>query len=280
MQSSNLSGKKISVIMVNFRSDQHLEKCIASLYNFEKNHEFEIIIINNDQEEKLEKIKTPFPKVKIIQTKINLGFGKAVNLGAKEAQGEILFFLNPDCEIKEEIFSKVQQKFTNNQALAALSPKIITQEGRAQAWIFGKKMNLWQLIINNLFGDRASSKELKKGKKPARIATQSVAGEEREVFWISGAGMFVRREDFIKDKGFDENFFLYFEDLDLCWRLQDLGKKIIYFPEIKISHLSSGSKISESERKKAYYLSQDYYFQKHFGSFQAKLVKALRKFFT
>ena len=262
MPNSNFSPKNISVIIVNFRSDQHLEKCIASLYNFEFQKDWEIIVVNNDPETTLEKIKILFPQVKILHNPENIGFGKAVNFGVKEAKGEILFFLNPDSEIMESIFSRVFAKFNEDPSLAVLSPKIVDEKGQEKAWIFGKKINLSQVLKNNL-----------RGWKKENII------KAKEVDWVSGAGMWVRQEDFEKVGGFDENFFLYFEDVDLCRRLRKRGKKIIYFPESEITHLGSGSQMEEKERKKVYYASQDYYFQKHFGKFQANALKIIRKIF-
>lgn len=260
MQSSNSADKKISIIIVNFRSDQYLEKCIASLYNFEKEDNFEIIIVNNDQEKKLEKIQTIFSKIKIINNKNNFGFGQAINVGAKNARGEFLFFLNPDSELVETVIPIILKEFEKNLKIAALSPKVIGENGEKQSWIFGKKMNLGQLIKNNFLGDKEEKNE-----------------KEKEVDWVSGASMVIRKKDFNEVGGFDEKFFLYFEDMDLCLRLKEKGKKAIYFPLVKIMHIGSGSKMEESSRKKAYYASQDYYFKKHCGGVQAKIVKSCRR---
>ncbi len=260
MLNSNLEKKKVSVIIVNFRSDQFLNKCIASLFRWENSADFEIILVNNDREKDLGEIVDFFPEVVVMNNEKNLGFGSAVNLGAKKAQGEILFFLNPDSEMQEPVFSLIMQKFEQENDLAVLSPSIIDEEGKKQSWTFGKKLTLGQLLKNNLWGDEPDNKNL-----------------EKEVDWVSGAGMFARRDDFLKAGGFDENFFMYFEDLDLCWRLRKLDKKIIYFPEVQIKHIGSGSVMKEKERKERYYSSQDYYFQKHFGKFQAGVVRSLRK---
>ena len=263
MPNSNFVSKKISIIIVNFRSDQYLKKCIASLYNFEKNILWEVLIVNNDKDAILGEIKEGFSETKIINAGENLGFGKAANLGAKEATGEILFFLNPDSELSEDIFTKIIQEFEKDFQIAVISPKILDVFGEKQAWIYGKRKNILQLFKNNL-------------KKQA----EADCAEKKEVAWVSGAGMFVRKNDFEKIGGFDGKFFMYFEDLDLCQRMQEGGKKIIYFPEVKIRHVGSGSQIEEKERKKQYYISQDYYFQKHYGNFQAKLVEIIRKIFV
>ena len=254
--------KKISVIIVNFRSDQYLRECIASLYNFEKKENFEIIIINNEIEKDLSAIVDLYPEVKIVSNNKNRGFGQAVNIGAKEAQGEILLFLNPDTEPIENLFSKIEKEFLADKSLAVVSPRVVEKNGMKQEWLFGKKFNLWNLLRNNLLGD------------PEKDTLQ-----KKEVDWVSGASMFIRKKDFLAVNGFDEKFFLYLEDMDLCLRLKAMGKKILYLPEIKTKHFGGGSSIEEKERKKHYYASQDYYFEKHFGFFQSTLVKVFRKIF-
>ena len=263
MQNSNPFLGKISIIIVNYRSDQHLEKCIASLYNFEKNINPEIIVVNNDGEKSLEEIDRRFPEVKILHANENLGFGRAINLGVKNVQNEILFFLNPDTEIKKALLPKILEEFAKNPEMAIISPQIVEKNGKTQKWTFGKKMNLWRLILDNI-----------------GLSFSKKYGEKQEVDWVSGAGMFVRREDFETVGGFDEKFFMYFEDLDLCLRIKKQNKKIIYFPVVELTHTGSGSEIRKKDRKKEYFLSQDYYFQKHYGLFQLTLVKILRDLFT
>lgn len=258
MQDSNFKTKKISIIIVNYRSDKYLQKCIASLFNFEKPEHIEVIIVNNDDENKLKNIKQMFPQIRIIEAKKNLGFGAAVNLGAQSAVGYVLFFLNPDSEIKGTFFNEVIEEFNKNNQTAVLGPKILEEDGSIQKWTFGKKMNIWRLFLNN-------------------IGFSSF--NENKIDWVGGAGMFIRKEDFEKVGGFDENFFMYFEDMDLCLRIKKIGKKIIYFPVVEIMHLGSGSEIEEKQRKKEYFISQDYYFQKNLGYFQSKIIRIIRRLF-
>lgn len=262
MLNSNSENKKISIIIVNFRSDQYLRECIASLYNFEKKEGFEIIIINNEIEIDLQEVMVLYPEIKIINNDKNRGFGQAVNIGVEKACGEFILFLNPDTEFMESIFSTVKKEFLVDEKVAVISPRVSEKNGGKQKWLFGKRFSLLNLLKNNLFGD------------PEKDISQ-----KKEVDWVSGASMFVRKKDFLLASGFDENFFLYLEDMDLCLRLKKLDKKIIYLPEVKTRHLGGGSGIEEEERKKQYYISQDYYFKKHFGPFQASLVKIFRKIF-
>jgi len=260
MPNFNSENKKISVVIVNFRSDQYLEKCIASLYNFEKPEELEIILVNNEPEKNLEPILENFSEILLINNSENLGFGKAANLGAQKAQGEILFFLNPDTEMQAPFSMQVKEQFFQEPLLAVIGSKIINEQGKKQKWIFGKKLTFWQLVKNNFWGEKENNED-----------------REREVVWVTGAGMFVKKADFLEAGGFDENFFMYFEDVELCLKIKKQGKKILYFPQIKIKHLENGSVLEYKERKKIYYASQDYYFKKQRGLFEFWLVKIFRK---
>ena len=92
---------KLSIIIVNYKSRAYLEKCLASIFSKLDSNivSYEVIVVNNSFEQELVGLKSAFPNIEIIQNQKNSGFGNANNLGAKEAQGELLFFLNPDTEI-------------------------------------------------------------------------------------------------------------------------------------------------------------------------------------
>jgi hypothetical protein len=257
--------KKISVIIVNFRSRHYLERCLASIYQKLENQNFEIIVVNNDKQEKLLDIREKYPEVKILNQAVNIGYGRGVNLGAKEASGEILLLLNPDTELLSNL-EFVIRVFFQNREIGALSPRLIDKSGKTQEWIAGKEINLSSTLLNNL-GLNTNQKIWESPK-------------QEEVDWVSGAALFIRRDIFEMAGGFDEKIFMYFEDVDLCLRLRDFGKKIIYLPDERILHHGGRSFIDKKLKKSLYYHSQDYYFRKHFGKTKAWLLKVLRKIFV
>lgn len=246
----------LSFIIVTYKSANHLERCLQSILNRIINISKEIIIVSNDD------VFFNFSEAKIIKTEKNIGFGGACNLGVKSASGEYLCFLNPDTEIISEDFIKIISEFKNNKKTGIIGPKLINENGEIQEWSAGKEVNLLDIIGNNLKYKR--SKEIWESMKKTECA------------WVSGACLFIKKELFEKLNGFDENFFLYFEDIDLCKRARNLDHKVIYFPELIIKHFSGKSFDSKKEQKKYYYSSQDYYFQKHFGKITANLLKLIR----
>jgi GT2 family glycosyltransferase len=250
------TNQKISFVIVNYRNSAYLDRCLASIFE-NVTIEKEIIIVNNCSE--YSKI---FENVRILNISENKGFGNTCNLGAKEVQGEILCFLNPDTEMISDDFEKIISEFKNDSEVGIIGPKLVVENDNVQEWIAGREISLSDTILNNL------------GLKRSQKIWESE--EKVDCAWVSGASMFIRKELFEKLKGFDENFFMYFEDVDLCQRARKLGYKILYYPEFTIKHFGGKSFDNKKEQKKLYYQSQDYYFQKHFGKIKAKILKTLR----
>lgn len=259
-----LNLKKLSVIIVNYQSELYLQKCLDSLFAHNFKIDLEVLIVNNDEKEKLEKIKKQFPEVILIKSPKNNGFGAACNLGVNHARGEILFFLNPDAEILSSI-EPIIKILERDPEIGAIGPKLLEQNGKTQEWSTGVEISLLDLIRNNLGLPRSK-----------KIWKSLIA---RETFWTSGAAVFISRKVFFEIGGFDEKFFMYFEDMDLCRRLRKAGKKVLYFPEVAILHLGGRSSQGSQKQKALFFASQDYYFQKHFGKFQVFCLKLLRKIF-
>ncbi len=249
---------QISFIIVNYNSTHYIERCLSLLLLKSENIEKEIIIVSNDGF-----LLSADSRIKILTSSQNSGFGSACNLGAKEALGKYLCFLNPDTEIVSDNFQEIISEFENNEKTGVIGIRLEKENGKIQEWSAGKEMNLWDIIGNNL--------GLKRSKKIWE------SKEKVECFWVSGACLFIRRELFEELEGFDEKFFLYFEDIDLCKRAINLNYKILYFPKFIIKHFGGKSSGSKKEQKKHYYSSQDYYFQKHFGKIYSLMIKIIRE---
>lgn len=239
-------GRELSIIIVNYRSEQYLKSCVASLYNKLKNiPDKEVIIVNNDEKEELTEIAAKFPSINIINHQKNIGFGAANNRGAGKARGKYLLFLNPDAEITDKNFIDILDKFKENQEVGVIGPRLVMESGETQWWCAGKEFNLWRLIKNNL----------------GIIESRKIWENESEIFadWVSGAALSVRKEIFEKIGGFDEKFFMYFEDEDLCKRIRKCGHKVLYYPKIKVLHKGGKSRQSFLRQKIQFFRSLFYY---------------------
>ena len=259
---------KLSFVVVNYKSEKYLEKCISSIKERVFGVDYEIIVVNNDSKTNLE-ARLP-NKIKLINNGKNSGFGAACNVGAKQAQGEILCFLNPDTEIISENITELIQEFNKDNKLAIIGPRLVCNQElsssykelssfKTQWWCAGKEVTIWSIIMNNL------------GYKRDKAVWES--REKIECAWVSGAAMFVRKSIFLNPPhspfgkggglgGFDEKFFMYFEDIDLCRRARQAGYKVLYFPNLVVKHLGGKSFLDKKEQKKYYYKSQFRYFRK------------------
>jgi GT2 family glycosyltransferase len=250
----------ISFIIVNHKSEQLLKRCIESIFEHAPLPSYEIIVVNNDNSS----LVNPFdnnPCIKIINASENRGFASACNLGAKEATGEVLFFLNADTEFLTSNVECVVQKL-NDPMIGIVAPKLILPNGKSQSWSVGYDITLWDTIKNNF------------GCIKSRHLWETAA--TTDVDWVSGAAFAISKKFFTECNGFDEKFFMYFEDVDLCKRVRRLNKKIMLLPELRVLHIGGQSQSSTQKQKFYYYESQDYYFKKHFGSISASALKILR----
>lgn len=236
---------KLSFIIVNYKSKKYLEKCISSIREKVSGVDYEIIVVNNDNLD----IRCP-NGIKLINTGKNLGFGAGCNAGARAAQGEISCFLNPDTEIVSENIPELIQEFNENEDVGIIGSRLITEKGETQWWCAGKEFTLRRLIKNNL--GIIESKKIWESRIPVECA------------WVSGAALFIKKNIFDQLGGFDEKFFMYFEDIDLCKRARMAGYKVLYYPYFAIKHFGGKSfRFDKIKQKRYFYKSQLCYFKKY-----------------
>lgn len=241
----------LSIIIINYKSFPLTKQCLDSLLSTKIKLNYEILVVdNNSNDQSFEKLSLYFSnKVILIKSDSNLGFARGNNLASKSAKGEVILFLNNDTIVNNDIFSSAIKLLRSDQRLALISPIIITPDNKEQDNYFGHFPNLG----NTIFKKKTKSIE-----------------------WLSGCCLFIKRNIFQELNGFDENFFLYFEDVDLCLRSYSFGYKLQVDNESKIIHLGGKSLESKRVRKKHYYKSQNYYFKKHFGKTKEIIMRLLR----
>ncbi|MBI1937985.1 MAG: glycosyltransferase family 2 protein [Ignavibacteriales bacterium] len=263
----------LSIIIVQYNNQFLTEQCIRSI----KEHcsgEYEIILVDNgSSNSNPEKIKSEFPEVKLIVNEKNEGFGKANNLGSKIANGDILLLLNNDTIVTSDFVEKISLIFSADDKLGAIGPQLLNHDGTLQlSWskLPSFVNEFITKIESDLFYKNNNFVKKNAGRKYQR---------QRYVDFITAAALFIRKNLYEQINGFDENFFMYFEDSDFCLRIKEAGKKIVYYPDIKIIHLrgASSSKNIESFIKRQYRLSQLYYYQKHKGGLEQLLLKLYLK---
>jgi GT2 family glycosyltransferase len=267
---------KLSIIIVSFNTEKLLEETIKSIYSSEKDNSFfEIIVVDNNSSDKsIKMVKEKFGQVKLIINSKNLGFGAANNLGAKNAKGEYLLFLNSDTIVQSEALTKMVDFFKKNKRVGILGPKLVLNSGKIQPYCIGYKSSLGQSFKNRFAKCLAKLKINKKFLTRLSLEYWDWL-EPRSVDWVTGAALMIRKNLFDKVHGFDEKIFMYFEDQDLCLKANQLNQETWVLPNAEIIHLGGKSIKLDNERKKYYYQSQDYFFKKHFGKFSYLLMKII-----
>lgn len=250
-----------SIIIINYKTPDLSADCLHSLLTLGSAPDLEIIVIDNaSYDNSASLLKDEFgDKIQLIENEKNLGFSGANNLAAKNAKGEVLLFLNSDTILKEDIFPRLKNLFIRDEKLGAISPTLITLSGKEQEATYGKFPTLKKLVLRQI---------VKKDKEESNALI--------EADWISGCAMAVKKNVFDKIQGFDENFFLYYEDVDICKRIKEVGYKVAIDTKSSLVHLGGASLGLNRKRKEYYYASQDYYFKKHHGNVQAAMLKVIR----
>ena len=209
--------RKISVIIVNWNGEKWLKKCLDSLF-WQKYRNFEVIVVDNASEDKsAEYIKKHYPGVIIIQNKENYGFAKGNNIGINKAKGKYILLINNDTWVENDFISKLV-KFYEDNKFDVIAPREAKYNGEKHKPYVSKIDPLGHPIY--FFGDKYVN---------------------REPFYLTGSCLFFPKKIFEETKGFDDNFFMYNEEVDWFWRLNLLNKKYSYVNDIYIYHASGGS---------------------------------------
>ena len=257
---------KLSFIIVNYRSKKYLEKCIVSLFEKITGLDFEIIVVNNDKDKLgvLSVRESFLYKITVVEINKNVGFAKANNVGVSKSGGDYICFINPDTEVISENVEALINEFNFDKNIGVIGPKIL-KEKIVQPWSVGADMDIWEILKGKLGFPK--SKDF------------WCSNEKTEVGWVSGASLFIKKELFLAVGGFDEKFFLYYEDVDLCKRIKTMDKKIIYYPFFLVKHLEGKSSKKRYRQKIEYFKSQDYYYKKWFNQKIYWVMKFFRFFY-
>jgi GT2 family glycosyltransferase len=259
-----------SFIFVNYRSTALLQGALQSLQQaFKSPISAEYLVINNDPSERaeIERLALDYPKTRVIHTEQNLGFGAANNIAGKLATGEILFFINPDTRFMRGNFFGLLEAF-HFRPKAVYGVALELEAGKREPWSAGRFPSLARLIATNLL--------------PPLPPHPWRASQVTKTDWVSGAAFAIRHDFFQALGGFDETFFLYFEDVDLSQRAALAGGWVGVYPFIAFQHQGGQSHGTEKEKKQAYQVGQKKYFQKWRPSYETACLSLgykLRSFF-
>jgi GT2 family glycosyltransferase/lipopolysaccharide/colanic/teichoic acid biosynthesis glycosyltransferase len=262
----------VSVAIVSYNVKQYIIHCIDSINKSDYAGRIELIVIdNNSFDGSLENIKQQFTDVICIQNTENVGFGKAINQATGIASGKYYLILNPDTIIEESTISTFVDYLENNSSIGLVGPKIVNSDGSLQKGCkrsfptigvaLPKLIGLDKLFPNSRLAGRYNLNYL----DPDEI---------HNVDAISGSCMFIRSELFNKIGGFDEQFFMYGEDIDLCYQIHQQGFEVHYLPTTQIMHYQGESvKSAPYDSLNAFYQAMILFSEKHFSKGRSILSK-------
>ena len=244
---------KLSIIIVNYNVQYFLEQCLLSVIEASKNIQTEIIVVdNNSTDGSCSMILEKFPQVTLIRNSENLGFSKSNNQGVERANGEYILILNPDTVLGENIFEKILIYSESKEDFGALGVRFIDGTG-----------NFLPECKRNFPSVRIAFRKLL-GFANRYYANHIDEYENKEVDILSGAFMLLKRDVYLKNGGFDEDYFMYGEDVDLSYTLSSRGYSNYYFGEATIIHYKGESTIKDKPYLKNFYGAMQIFYKKHF----------------
>ncbi len=261
---------ELSVLVVNYNAQAHLKKCLESLYQATMPRPFEVIVVDNASDDgSLGMLARDFPQVRVIASPENLGFARANNLAARQAKGCFFLLLNNDTRVPPGSIDTMHRIMQERPEVGALGPMTRNEDGSVQI-SYGRMISfhaeLMQKIVSVFY---------EAGNRLIRWHVERRSKKEAYPHWVSGACLMLRAAMLEETGFFDDNFFMYAEDVDFCHRVRELGFRVLYTPEAEIVHVKGKSRETANEKVALEYRrSQLYFYLKHYGRIKVRLLKA------
>lgn len=224
---------KLSIIITHHKMLELLDLCLKSIKNTVKDLDYEIIVLDGEATGKTQEfLKEKYPEVKCIVFKKNVGYSKMVNAGIKSISGEYILILNADIIVLDGAVSEMIKFLDKNPKTGIIGPQLLDFTNNIQISCFTNP-TLKAIIARRTFWGST-----KQGKKILNKFTISDwdRNSAREVDWVQGSAIMVRKEGIEKVGPWDERFFMYFEDADWCRRFWQNGFRVVYLPSAKMIH--------------------------------------------
>jgi len=231
---------KIAVVILNWNGRKLLEEFLPSVIKYSEQEVNIYVADNGSSDDSLAYLRENFPSVGLIELNENNGFARGYNLALQQIEEEIYVILNSDVAVKENWLKGVSEYFQEHPKRAAIQPALIDYRNPKQFEYAGAgggfiDKNGFVFCDGRMFNDIETFKEK----------------EAKEIFWASGAALIIRKDVFNEVGGFDPDFFAHMEEIDLCWRVKNLGYEIWYYPSSKVHHLGGGT-LGKLKPKKTY----------------------------
>jgi GT2 family glycosyltransferase len=225
---------KLSIIIVNYNTKKHLHQTLTAIYKFAPTFEFEVAVVDNASKDGSHgMVKRDFPQVKLLRNTSNVGFARANNQAVPRTSGEFVLFLNPDAVPGQGALESIVEFMEEKPYAGCVGGKLLNPDNSLQL-----SCRSFPTYISVFFGRKSVFRRVFPGNPFSKgfLLTELDYDKVQEVDWIIGACMLVRRETMSHLGCFDEDFFLFVEDLDFCYRAKTSGFNIYFFPEAVFKH--------------------------------------------
>ncbi|MFA5749633.1 MAG: glycosyltransferase family 2 protein [Candidatus Shapirobacteria bacterium] len=268
--------KKLTLVIITYNSNKEIFKLIKSLKFIKKIIKEIIIIDNNSVIFETKKIKNLSKKIKIIKNKQNFGFAKAVNQGIKLSKSSFILLLNPDTYLEDNSIIKTFNLIKNDTKIGAIGGKIFYINNKKYNTANTKPnfltgifefTNLKKIFSNNIFSKKFWPESYKKIKKPIEVSS------------LCGAYIIFRKKINKKINLFNEDYFLYLEDLDFGISIKEQGYKVVFDPNSQIKHIGGASSNNKYKTNlKYWYKSRKVFFKKHLNFIEGIILSVIFSF--
>jgi len=264
---------EVSVIIVNWNARQYLARCLAALAEHGAGVDYDLWVVDNaSEDDSVAFVQRAYPQAHLIVNAQNVGFARANNQAMAQSTGRFLLLLNSDAFLQAGALEALLQAMRDHPDTGIAGAQLFYEDGRLQRSCYAfptLASELWQTLwLDRLFPH-------------SRVfggyqMTWWAMDTPREVDWVMGACILVRREALEQVGGFDETFFMYSEETDLCYRMKQAGWKVRYVPEARVVHVWGGSaNLAGRETLIRLYQSRVQFFRKHYGPVTAFFYKLL-----
>lgn len=260
---------RLSIIIVNWNTRSFLERCLISIEKYPPKEEFEIWLVDNASSDgSVEIVREKYPKVNIIQNSQNLGFARANNQAVIRASGRYILLLNPDTEVRPHALEQLVSFMDSRPKAGAVGPRTLNSDHSLQV-----SCHPFPTLISEFWGLFHMNKIFLYGTYPLHRWNQN---EPRAVDVLKGACILIRREVLLQVGLLDEDYFMYSEEMDLCFRIKKNNWDIYWFPQVEVIH--HGAQATQQKPLNMFlwlYKSKVMYFRKQYGRVVAWLYKLL-----
>lgn len=270
----------LSIIIVSFNTKKLLISCLKSIFKYTKSLNFEVVVVDNDSEDDSAAAAKDLG-ARVIENKKNLGFAAANNQGFNISNGKYVLFLNSDTEINDNVLGEMVTWINLNTKAGVATCALKNKDGSLQATggYFPTLIRVfsWMTIQDLPFVDSFIKPFHPYHSKSLFFRGDNFYKTKKELDWVTGAFLLTRRDVLEGVEGWDEKFFMYVEEVDLCFRIKKLGYRIWYLPKWNIIHLGGASSKTREFSLKSEYEGIKKFYGKHYPSWQFPVLRLFLK---